>query len=138
MTNEQFLYWLQGMLEYTHIGSLSEADIRAKLQGIKDHLGLVFEKQTPKREEPLKATPYIPPVEKVKGIEPDEALKKAWADGLRKIKRDPTPSPFPYPQPKYDPLPGSDPNYWLTQPNWRYTDPRQGLGYDMKPGVLYC
>lgn len=52
MNTEQFVYWLQGMLEYTDVNSLTEEDLKTKLQGIKDHLKLVFNKVTP--EAPVK------------------------------------------------------------------------------------
>lgn len=131
MNNEQFLYWLQGMLEYTNIGSLSEADIRNKLQGIKDHLQLVFKKETPVQK----------PVEKIKGIEPDERLKKAWVDMIKKEEKSQRPDYNkrpPGPVPGYSPLPGADPNYWLEQPNWKYDPETWSQGRDFKPGTLYC
>jgi hypothetical protein len=47
MNQENFIYWLQGMLEYTDVDSLSQAVATDKLQGIKDHLELVMTKVTP-------------------------------------------------------------------------------------------
>jgi hypothetical protein len=43
MTPENFVYWLQGMLESDKVKTLDEADV----QMIKDHLKLVFTKVTP-------------------------------------------------------------------------------------------
>lgn len=43
----QLAYWIQGMLEFTNVSELSEADLKIKLQGIKDHTALVFNKVTP-------------------------------------------------------------------------------------------
>lgn len=45
MTPEQFVYWLQGFMEMADPSSLSET----QTQQIKDHLKLVFDKQTPDR-----------------------------------------------------------------------------------------
>lgn len=51
MTPEQFAYWLQGFLE---LGDIKEIDPR-ETQIIKDHLKLVFAKQTPTYD-----SPYMP------------------------------------------------------------------------------
>lgn len=48
MTPEQFVYWLQGFMEMADPSSLSET----QTQQIKDHLKLVFDKQTPDRTYP--------------------------------------------------------------------------------------
>ncbi len=57
MNPEQFAYWVQGMLEYTDVGTLSDAEVRKKLNGIKDHVALVFNKVTPSPKiEPKKHT----------------------------------------------------------------------------------
>lgn len=61
MTPEQFVYWLQGFMEVANPSTLTET----QTQQIKDHLNLVFDKQTPDRtfpQEPhtLPNTPYIP------------------------------------------------------------------------------
>ena len=48
MTTEQFTYWLQGFMEMADPSSLSET----QTQQIKDHLNLVFDKQTPTRTFP--------------------------------------------------------------------------------------
>jgi hypothetical protein len=45
MTTEQFTYWLQGFMEVANPATLDEK----QTQIIKDHLALVFEKQTPNR-----------------------------------------------------------------------------------------
>jgi hypothetical protein len=45
MTAEQFTYWLQGFMELTTMNHLSTT----QFQIVKDHLDLVFEKQTPNR-----------------------------------------------------------------------------------------
>lgn len=45
MTPEQFTYWMQGFFEVQNPISLDEN----QTQIIKDHLKLVFEKQTPNR-----------------------------------------------------------------------------------------
>jgi hypothetical protein len=61
MTAEQFTYWLQGFMEICDPETLDER----QTQIIKDHLKLVFDKQTPdvslpmiQREEPFRITPY--------------------------------------------------------------------------------
>jgi hypothetical protein len=43
MTTEQFTYWLQGFMEVANPTTLDEVQV----QQIKDHLNLVFDKQTP-------------------------------------------------------------------------------------------
>jgi hypothetical protein len=45
MTPEQFVYWLQGFMEMADPTTLTEK----QTQQIKDHLALVFDKQTPDR-----------------------------------------------------------------------------------------
>jgi hypothetical protein len=47
MDFEQFTYWLQGYFELTEDKDLSEKQVEI----IKDHLALVFDKQTPDRSE---------------------------------------------------------------------------------------
>ena len=46
MTAEQFVYWLQGFMEINDPGYISKSETRV----IKDHLALVFDKQTMERE----------------------------------------------------------------------------------------
>lgn len=48
MTAEQFVYWLQGFMEMACPTTLTET----QTQQIKDHLNLVFDKQTPDRTYP--------------------------------------------------------------------------------------
>jgi hypothetical protein len=48
MTPEQFAYWLQGFMEICNPETLDEE----QTQIIKDHLALVFNKQTPARTVP--------------------------------------------------------------------------------------
>jgi len=45
MTPEQFIYWMQGFAELTETDTISEKQWTV----IKDHLALVFDKQTPDR-----------------------------------------------------------------------------------------
>ena len=45
MTSEQFVYWLQGLMEIENPHTLNEI----QTQIIKDHLKLVFDKVTPDR-----------------------------------------------------------------------------------------
>lgn len=47
MTQEQFVYWLQGYMEIANPLMLNMRETRI----IKDHLALVFDKKTPEREE---------------------------------------------------------------------------------------
>jgi hypothetical protein len=61
MTAEQFVYWLQGFMEMTDPVKLNKKET----QQIKNHLKLVFDKQTPEvslpmiqREDPFRITPY--------------------------------------------------------------------------------
>lgn len=55
MTAEQFTYWLQGFMELTSMNHLSTT----QFQIVKDHLDLVFEKQTPNRLTKIPTQPYI-------------------------------------------------------------------------------
>jgi hypothetical protein len=52
MTAEQFAYWLQGFMELTSMNHLSTT----QFQIVKDHLALVFNKQTPDRKVPNVST----------------------------------------------------------------------------------
>jgi hypothetical protein len=45
MTAEQFVYWLQGFMEVANPDAINKSET----QVIKDHLKLVFDKQTPDR-----------------------------------------------------------------------------------------
>jgi hypothetical protein len=59
MTPEQFTYWLQGFMEISNPTTLDET----QTQVIKDHLALVFDKQTPNRTHtpplaPMPTNPY--------------------------------------------------------------------------------
>jgi len=63
MTTEQFVYWLQGFMEICNPETLDES----QTQIIKDHLKLVFDKQTPDRTitvpnptTPLSPMPTVP------------------------------------------------------------------------------
>jgi len=55
MTAEQFTYWLQGFMELTSMNHLEPN----QFQIIKDHLKLVFDKQTPDRSRPKPTLPDI-------------------------------------------------------------------------------
>ena len=59
MTAEQFTYWLQGFMEINNPETLGVRET----QIIKDHLKLVFDKQTPDRNPILKDNPEttLPP-----------------------------------------------------------------------------
>jgi len=58
MTAEQFTYWLQGFMEINDPETLGVRET----QIIKDHLKLVFDKQTPPRKQLLtERTPYTTP-----------------------------------------------------------------------------
>ena len=49
MTAENFVYWLQGMLEISN----PETITKEQIQVIKDHIALVLRKETPNRTQPL-------------------------------------------------------------------------------------
>lgn len=62
MSPENFIYWLQGYFEISGNKKLNESQV----QIIKDHLKLVFDKQTPNREKSTTVTfcnpnPFISP-----------------------------------------------------------------------------
>ena len=89
MTQENFIYWLQGMLEYTNPLELSVLAAQDKLQGIKDHLKLVMNKITPESvQKPSKVGNWI--------------NKPSGARGV----------PYPVPQPVLNPIP-LPPTPWL-------------------------
>lgn len=83
MTAEQFTYWLQGFMEVANPTTLDVT----QTQIIKDHLALVFDKQTPDRA-PGIFDPKIP-------VPP-----KQW----------PTTDPYPLPKSPFTPI-------WETNPN---------------------
>ena len=56
MTPENLCYWLQGFLEIQNPNSLNETQI----QIIKDHLSLVFKKETPSRVFTRDINPFYP------------------------------------------------------------------------------
>jgi hypothetical protein len=56
MTAEQFTYWLQGFMEINEPETLGVRET----QIIKDHLKLVFDKQTPVRKQLLTDAPTRP------------------------------------------------------------------------------
>ena len=58
MTPENFAYWLQGFIEISDVKGINET----QLQIIKDHLALVFRKETPNRID-IQYTPitFTPP-----------------------------------------------------------------------------
>ena len=57
MTSEQFTFWLQGFMEINDPETLGVRET----QIIKDHLKLVFDKQTPVRKQLLTDTPITYP-----------------------------------------------------------------------------
>lgn len=85
MTAEQFVYWLQGFMEVANPTQLTETQTRQ----IKDHLNLVFDKQTPDRTI-LPTDPY-----------------PRWSE----------PHTFPLNPDLFKPICGSDLNYINTEPD---------------------
>ncbi len=89
MTTEQFTYWLQGFFEISDNKKLNEKQV----QIIKDHLALVFEKQTPDRkllfESLIKEQAPLDSDEKQKLMfEPDKVRdSKRWNLGDESIHR---------------------------------------------------
>ncbi|ATN92823.1 hypothetical protein QGX11_gp060 [Pseudomonas phage PPSC2] len=75
MTQDQFVYWLQGFVELTE----TEQPSKAQWAAIKDHLKLVFTKVTPDLGKPLQGpTPPVPfpgypplPAERVFPLKPN-------------------------------------------------------------------
>lgn len=62
MTEQQFVYWLQGFVELNPNAMLT----LTQWQIVKDHLAQVFKKETPQRffhdtPTPVTTLPYIPP-----------------------------------------------------------------------------
>lgn len=108
MDTTQLAYWIQGMLEYTNVSELSEADLKLKLQGIKDHTALVFKKVTP---------PAIAVIPKRETPSPSENEKhfKRIRDQIKKDKEDQEKRQGSTPW--YSPsIPTIDPSTWKTNP----------------------
>jgi hypothetical protein len=83
MTAEQFVYWLQGFMEVANPGTINESET----QVIKDHLKLVFDKQTPDRY-PLgvpNSLPFIQPASP-----PYEPGKPYWEIDPNRVYCSPT------------------------------------------------
>jgi hypothetical protein len=118
MNQTEFVYWLQGMLEYTNVMGLDGADAKAKLQGIKDHLKLVFTKQTP---EPKKE---VPKVKDPNVIEPSEALKKLFEGAAKQYEQGRKPGGI-WPSPTYIPEYFLDrmPNDWGIPRQYKFEGP---------------
>lgn len=90
MTPEQFAYWLQGFAELN-----PQAPNAEQWQAIRDHLGAVFHKVTPRRVEgPNIASPALPLREM------EEALRRA----AEQVRRDTTAAPN-FPSPYWDGMP---------------------------------
>lgn len=76
MTQEQFIYWLQGFLEISNAQTLNETQI----QIIRDHLALVLTKQTSERwnqptptfTPPTQPSPYELPNLPICGTDSDQ------------------------------------------------------------------
>lgn len=109
MDATQFAYWLQGMLEYTDVSKLNTEDLKTKLQGIKEHLNLVFKKVTP----PV----IVDAIPKRQTPSPSENEKhfKRMMDQIKKDKEDKEKRQGPTPW--YSPsIPAIDPSTWKTSP----------------------
>lgn len=112
MNAEQFAMWAQGMLEYRDVSKIDPEEALKMLQGIKDHVALVFKKVTPKLSKA------------------DEALNDLIKNASKNIKPE-------YPQSPMTPLPYfptgiplhdyERKGYWLGSRGEKY-----------KPGELYC
>ena len=107
MNQNDFVHWLQGVLEFQNIDELSEENAKLILSGIQDHLALVFKKVTPQRKlETVKVGDVVFPGKR--DIDQDkkdkEAAEKALTDKWIKefqerIKRDPPPiEPYIWPR----------------------------------------
>lgn len=136
MNQTELLYWLQGMLEYTDIPKLSEEDAKTKLQGIKDHLSLVFKKVTPTIPAPGISTPVPTPIIKEERTADDwhKIFKKHLEKGFPNRPLPFTPTPF-HPQDGT----GVDPRYWLDRMPTDFGDEYYRGGYDPS-GLpkIYC
>ena len=73
MTTEQFTYWLQGFMEVANPTTLDEVQV----QQIKDHLNLVFNKQTPDRT-------FIPPLAPMPTPYPNQ-IEPDWWGGKNRV-----------------------------------------------------
>jgi len=72
MTAEQFAYWLQGFMEVANPTTLDET----QTQQIKDHLNLVFDKQTPDRNTP--PTNPFPIWQQPHTVDPTNPMTPDW------------------------------------------------------------
>lgn len=101
MNATQLAVWLQGMFEYRDVSSIGHQECRNMLQGIKDHVALVFEKVTPANtwenvSGSAKAENNAEPE-----AEPKAKPKESVADILKRHKINPV-----FPQQPYNPFPG--------------------------------
>jgi hypothetical protein len=123
------------MLEYTNLNELSASDLQRKLQGIKDHLAMVFVKVTPDNESIDKPADVDPSDKKIledakKSREKTdfekalEELAKRVANGEKFTFTNPLDKEFERYLPKYDPNKVS---------NWK-SPPSSPFG---KP-IIYC
>jgi hypothetical protein len=76
MTPEQFVYWLQGYFELREGNS---ALTEGQTQIIKDHLQLVFKKETPDRNQTTQSN--FPPRPWVRGAQYPNWLGSSWDTG---------------------------------------------------------
>jgi hypothetical protein len=74
MTTEQFTYWLQGFMEVANPTTLDEK----QTQIIKDHLALVFDKQTPDRT-------FIPPLTPIPTMPYPNQIEPDWWGGKNRV-----------------------------------------------------
>jgi hypothetical protein len=96
MTPEQFVFWLQGFMETANPKVVNET----QTQIIKDHLALVFNKETPDRREKVNR-------ESTGNEELNKKLEQAIKD--LKIKDFPPYNPYPFPDHIYNPGPSFPP-----------------------------
>lgn len=80
MTAEQFVYWLQGFMEVSNPDTINKSET----QVIKDHLQLVFNKQTPDRY-PNVSIPFVQPANP-----PYEPGKPYWEIDPNRVYCSPT------------------------------------------------
>jgi hypothetical protein len=69
MTSEQFAYWMQGFAEM-----VNERPTEKQWTMIKDHLTLVFDKQTPDRKEEVESKIRKQDI---------QLIRNSWSSGIR-------------------------------------------------------
>lgn len=90
MKAQDFCYWLQGFVEMNPSAMLT----LTQWQIVKDHLKLVFEKETPDRQPDSRRLPISVPTGPAKPIFDGGVLREGWPNPLKPDEPYSPPRPF--------------------------------------------